>query len=183
MHLSLHRRAVRNICWLALLAAVPSARPAHAQLPPGNLTVEVTGLKNSAGQVCFSLYGGSEGFPRDEEAILSRQCVPTATAFSPETAAPETTASSAADSTAPAGSPAGSLSVVFEGLASGTYAVSVIHDENEDNQINLGTFGVPEEGFGFSRNPTIRTSAPTFREAAVFVLGRNTTAQINLIYY
>ncbi len=179
MSLSLHRHIVRNICWLALLAAVPSARPAHAQLPPGNLTVEVTGLKNSAGQVCFSLYGGSEGFPRDEEAILSRQCVPTATAFSPETASPETAASSEADSEALVGS----LSVVFEGLASGTYAVSVIHDENEDNQINLGTFGVPVEGFGFSRNPTIRTSAPAFREAAVFVLGRNTTAQIDLIYY
>lgn len=179
MPLSLHRRVVSNICWLALVAAVPSVRPAHAQLPPGNLTVEVAGLKNSVGQVCFSLYGSSEGFPRDEEAILSRQCAPAATAFPLETAASETAAGSSPDSAAPAGS----LSVVFEGLASGTYAVSVIHDENEDNQINLGTFGVPVEGFGFSRNPTIRTSAPAFREAAVFVLGRSTSTQVDLIYY
>lgn len=182
MPLSLHRRVV-GICWLALLAALPAARPAQAQLLSGSLTVEVAGLKNSAGQVCFSLYGSSEGFPRDEAAILSRQCAPAATAFSSETASPETAADSAPDNTAPADSPAGSLSVIFEGLASGTYAVSVIHDENEDNQINLGTFGVPVEGFGFSRNPTIRTSAPAFREAAVFVLGRSTNTRIDLIYY
>lgn len=171
MSLFLNRRAARDVGWLAfMLLAIQPAYSAEAQpLPSGSLTVEVTGLKNTAGQVCFSLFESSEGFPQAEEAVIARQCVAASTAT--------TESSTSADAIA------GHLSVVFEGLESGTYAVSVLHDENEDSQINTGLFGVPTEGFGFSRNPTIRTSAPAFREAAVFVLGRRATTQIDLIYY
>lgn len=174
MPLFLNRRAARNFGWLALmLLSIQPAYSAEAQqLPTGSLTVEVTGLKNSAGQVCFSLFDSSEGFPRAEAAVIARQCVAASTAAVESATADEAL-----------GAMADSLSVVFEGLESGTYAVSVLHDENEDSQINTGLFGVPTEGFGFSRNPTIRTSAPAFREAAVFLLGRSATTRINLIYY
>ena len=174
MSLFLNQLAAKNIGWMALALLV--MQPAHSveaqQLPTGSLTVEVTGLKNSAGQVCFSLFESSEGFPQAEEAVIARQCVAAAGA-----AAEPALSSSGSEAVA------GSLSVIFDGLKSGTYAVSVLHDENEDSQINTGLFGVPTEGFGFSRNPTIRTSAPAFREAAVFVLGRSTTTQVELIYY
>ncbi|WP_205879150.1 DUF2141 domain-containing protein [Leptolyngbya sp. BC1307] len=174
MPLSLNRRAARDVGWLAfMLLAIQPAHSAEAQqLPSSSLTVEVAGLKNTAGQVCFSLFESSEGFPQAEEAVIARQCVAASTA----------TIESATSADA-LEAMAGRLSVVFEGLESGTYAVSVLHDENEDSQINTGLFGVPTEGFGFSRNPTIRTSVPAFREAAVFVLGRRATTQIDLIYY
>ena len=174
MPLFTNRRAARDVGWLAfMLLAIQPAYSAEAQmLPSGSLTVEVAGLKNTAGQVCFSLFESSEGFPQSEEAVIARQCVAASTATTESS-----TSADAPDAIA------GHLSVVFEGLESGTYAVSVLHDENEDSQINTGLFGVPTEGFGFSRNPTIRTSAPAFREAAVFVLGRRATTQIDLIYY
>lgn len=75
------------------------------------------------------------------------------------------------------------LAVTFPDIAPGTYAVSVLHDENADGELNTGNFGIPLEGFGFSQNPEIRTAAPEFSEAAIVVVGRETTTQVELIYY
>lgn len=156
---------------LAVLSVnlVNSAQSALAQVPTsGSLTVAVTGLKNANGQVCFSLFDRGEGFPDNAEAIVATQCVAAMTAGQTE--------SPAAGDIAP-------LSVTFDDLEFGAYAVSVIHDENEDNQLNTGTFGIPTEGFGFSQNPAIQLSAPDFSEAAIVVAGRSSSAQIELVYY
>lgn len=75
------------------------------------------------------------------------------------------------------------LAITFTDIAPGTYAVSVLHDENEDGELNTGTFGIPAEGFGFSKNPEIRTGAPDFSEAAIVVVGAEATTQVELIYY
>ncbi|MEL7069214.1 MAG: DUF2141 domain-containing protein [Cyanobacteria bacterium J06581_3] len=72
--------------------------------------------------------------------------------------------------------------ITFPNLVSGTYAVAVLHDENSDQQMNEGTFGIPTEGFGFSRNPVVTTGAPEFSEVAIFVLG-DTTTEIELVYF
>ncbi|MEL6488347.1 MAG: DUF2141 domain-containing protein [Cyanobacteria bacterium J06621_3] len=72
--------------------------------------------------------------------------------------------------------------MTFPNLVSGTYAVAVLHDENSDQQMNEGTFGIPTEGFGFSRNPVVTTGAPEFSEVAIFVLG-DTTTEIELVYF
>jgi uncharacterized protein (DUF2141 family) len=167
MHLLSNQRAL-PICALTLLTTLASALPAvsnQAQLPTNSsLTVAVTGLRNTEGQVCFSLHASGNGFPEDKNSVLAKQCVAAATVATANSEATE------------------QLTVSFADLESGTYAVSVLHDENGDDQINTGTFGVPLEGFGFSRNPAITTRAPSFSEAAVFVVG-DTATQVGLIYY
>jgi uncharacterized protein (DUF2141 family) len=55
-------------------------------------------------------------------------------------------------------------SIRFDGLPSGTYAIALIHDENSNNKLDT-SFGLPKEGFGFSRNPVIRFGPPKFSEA------------------
>ncbi|MEO0808178.1 MAG: DUF2141 domain-containing protein [Cyanobacteria bacterium J06643_4] len=131
----------------------------------GSLTVQATGLKNDVGQVCFTLFERSEGFPDNPEGVIANQCVP------------------ALDAAAETGEADDQpLSVTFEDLPLGSYAVSILHDENEDQQINQGNFGIPTEGFGFSRNPTIQTGAPSFQETAIFVFG-NTETEIEMIYF
>jgi uncharacterized protein (DUF2141 family) len=193
-----------NICTLikplglSLLALSASLIPANliqpaaiAQIPAsGSLTAEVTGLKNASGQVCFSLFNRSEGFPNDPEAMVATQCV---SATPSEEIAPsletteitETAETAETAETTAAVTPASPtvFSVTFAELALGTYAVSVLHDENQDNQLNTGSFGIPTEGFGFSKNPTIQTGAPDFNEAAVIVTGPNSKTEIELIYF
>ncbi|MGC1308278.1 MAG: DUF2141 domain-containing protein [Phormidesmis sp.] len=185
------------VCLLSLLgwAAFP-IYSASAQLPTSsNLTVEITGLESAEGQVCLSLFSSRNGFPDDAESVAAKQCVPaietdpleaavpakdkpadrlsgTMTAVAPgETATDEVVITAAV------------LAVTFKDLAPGTYAIAVIHDENEDGELNTGIFSIPTEGFGFSRNPIIGTSAPNFSEAAVVVFGRETSTAVEMIYY
>ena len=54
----------------------------------------------------------------------------------------------------------------FAGFASGQYALTLFHDEN--NNERLDTFlGIPREGFGFSRNPAIRFGPPKFKQVVI----------------
>jgi uncharacterized protein (DUF2141 family) len=142
------------------ITQVPTTQAPATPLPTtGRLTVTALELQNTTGQVCFSLFDSGVDFPNNPEAIVDNKCV---------------TATPAAEDQP--------LSVTFENLALGTYAVSILHDENEDSTMNVGMFGIPKEGFGFSRNPAIRTSAPDFSEAAI-VVGSDTSTEIELIYY
>ncbi len=69
----------------------------------------------------------------------------------------------------------------IEGLAAGSYAVSLFHDENRNGRLDT-TMGIPREGFGFSRNPPIRFGPPKF-DAARFTVGAGTThQQVHLKY-
>jgi uncharacterized protein (DUF2141 family) len=57
----------------------------------------------------------------------------------------------------------------FEGLAPGTYAVAFYHDENENRKHDRNFLGVPVEGFGFTRDPTVVLSAPAFAQCTIEV--------------
>ncbi len=58
----------------------------------------------------------------------------------------------------------------MRGVAPGIYALSVIHDENNDGRLNR-FMAIPREGFGFSRNPRIRMGPPRFDEVRFQVSG------------
>jgi uncharacterized protein (DUF2141 family) len=128
---------------------------AQAQASSSNLDVEIDGLRNQRGQVCLSLFASSQGFPGESANAVDKQCVKI-------TNTP--------------------LEVKFQNLRPGNYAVVVLHDINGDNKANRNLFGIPKEGFGFSRNPTIRFSAPKFSETAFTVAGPSTKIQIQLKY-
>ncbi|MDB9305386.1 DUF2141 domain-containing protein [Nodularia spumigena] len=121
----------------------------------GNLTVEIDGLRNTEGQVCVSIFANSQGFPNNSDRVLKRQC----------TKITDT-----------------SLKVTFDNLDAGSYAVALIHDQNKDQILNRNNLGMPLEGFGFSRNPEVRTSPPKFSNAAFLLAGPNTVVQIQLKY-
>ena len=71
--------------------------------------------------------------------------------------------------------PATMTSIHFDGLPHGNYAVAVIHDENNNHK--LDTFaGIPREGFGFSRNPSVTFGPPRFA-AARFTLSSDADRQ------
>ena len=60
--------------------------------------------------------------------------------------------------------------IVFDMLEPGDYAVVVIHDDNQNGKLDTGAFGIPKEGYGFSRNAKGRLGPPPFA-AARFTLG------------
>lgn len=59
--------------------------------------------------------------------------------------------------------------IVLESLEEGSYAVSIIHDENDNDKLDTNFMGIPKEGFGFSNNPRIYFGPPSFEKARVEV--------------
>ena len=57
-------------------------------------------------------------------------------------------------------------SVSFAGLASGNYAIAILHDENNDGKMNTNFLGIPKEGYGFSNNVMGTFGPPTFSKAS-----------------
>ncbi len=55
--------------------------------------------------------------------------------------------------------------MLFEGLQPGTYAVRLMHDENDNGKLDRNLVGMPTEGYGFSNNPRVMRAA-TFEEAS-----------------
>jgi uncharacterized protein (DUF2141 family) len=60
-----------------------------------------------------------------------------------------------------------SITVVFENLKPGKYAVSVLHDANKNKDLDKNKLGLPREGFGFSNNVTGAMGPPSFQRAII----------------
>ena len=63
----------------------------------------------------------------------------------------------------------GRVTLTFDGLEAGEYAIRIYHDENADRQFNMNFMGVPTEGYGFSNNPFPRFRGARFDEAVFTV--------------
>ena len=62
------------------------------------------------------------------------------------------------------------VSLSFENLKDGFYAVSVYHDENKNGVLETsGLFGFPSEPFGFSNNPSMLFGSPSFKRSSIKV--------------
>lgn len=120
------------------------------------LTIDVDGLRNRKGQVCLSVFATSVGFPSKTANAVQSQCIKI-------TDAP--------------------FKVTLRQLQPGSYAIAVLHDENNDRQANSNFLGIPKEGFGFSRNPAIRFGPPKFASSAVTLMGSSTNIKIHLKYF
>jgi uncharacterized protein (DUF2141 family) len=76
----------------------------------------------------------------------------------------------------------GQVTVVFENLKSGEYAVSVIHDENENGELDTNIVGIPREGFAFGNNSMGTFGPPSFEKAKVTLKNANEKQVIDLKY-
>nr|WP_287939531.1 DUF2141 domain-containing protein [Algoriphagus sp.] len=65
-------------------------------------------------------------------------------------------------------------------LPPGKYAVSVIHDEDNDGKLTTNAVGYPTEKFGFSNNPKMYFSPPSFEKAAFELQSESKRIEINL---
>ncbi len=105
-----------------------------------SLTIEVKDLHNSKGIVQFALYNKDGTIPDEDYKkcckILKEKIQN------------------------------GSSKVTFTNLPQGKYAVNILHDENENGEIDKG-FILPIEGIGFSNFQSIGlTNRPSFSKAS-----------------
>lgn len=65
-------------------------------------------------------------------------------------------------------------------LPSGKYAISVIHDEDNDGKLTTNAVGYPTEKFGFSNNPKVYFSPPSFEKTAFELKSESKKIEITL---
>ncbi len=111
----------------------------HAQSSAkGTLEITFTDLRSGIGQIAIGINKSDEGWPRTPH--LKGDWKKT-------------------------NGNASSMTVQVKDLEHGTYAISMLDDEN--NNLEMDNFlGVPKEGFGFSNDPKVGMSAPKFDECS-----------------
>ena len=75
------------------------------------------------------------------------------------------------------------VTVVFENLQPGDYALSIIHDENENGELDTNAFGIPKEGFAFGNNAQGSFGPPPFEKAKITMVDQNIKQEIKLKYF
>lgn len=147
--------STKGLLAVLLLSLIGSVRLAQAQTKKP-LVLEIDQLRNTTGQICYGLYNKADGFPDDKTKVVKGGCVPIQSL---------------------------PLEISLDQLPYGLYAVSLLHDEDSNNQLKTGLFGIPQEGFGFSNNPVVRTKAPTFQQSSFVFSPSQNRFQISMIYF
>lgn len=76
----------------------------------------------------------------------------------------------------------GTIKVTLQGVTSGTYALSVVHDANTNGRIDTNFVGIPKEGFGFSNDAMGLMGPPGFQKASFHWTGKESVV-IHLRYF
>jgi len=61
----------------------------------------------------------------------------------------------------------GETIVTVTSVPPGTYAVQVFHDENDNHKVDRSLVGIPTEGVGFSKDPSLTFGPPSFEDVAI----------------
>ncbi len=118
------------------------------------IIVKITDIKNNSGNILYAVYNNESVFNDGENFVMS----------------------------AALKAQSGTITFTLKGLPAGEYAISVLHDENENGKMDTNILGIPKEGFGFSQNPKVTFSEPGFDDVK-FILNKRKSITINMKYY
>lgn len=105
------------------------------------IIVTIDGLKNAQGNVFVGLYASPAKFLQGNQTDAQRR-VKAST---------------------------GAITVTFDNLPPGTYAVGAFHDENANDHLDTNVLGLPTEGYALSNGVRAVMAKPTFQQAAFSV--------------
>lgn len=72
------------------------------------------------------------------------------------------------------------VTIEFEDLSFGEYAIKTFHDEDNDKELNTNFLGIPSEDYGFSNNARGSFGPPDWKEAKFKVQQSSVTIEIEV---
>ncbi|MFN8769374.1 MAG: DUF2141 domain-containing protein [Neisseriaceae bacterium] len=121
------------------------------KLMAANLTVVVKDLVSKQGQVLVALYNNKNSFPIKGQEYKSTKVYPITNT---------------------------TISVKFNNLPSGEYAIAVLHDKDKSGDMSKNLLGLPLEPYGFSNYK--KFGKPSFDQAKFRVGTKDVVVTINL---
>ena len=74
----------------------------------------------------------------------------------------------------------GEAEVTFADVPYGPYALSAFHDQNENEELDTGAFGIPLEAYGFSNDARGQFGPPSYTDSAFQFTPDSTTVTITV---
>lgn len=115
-----------------------------------DIEVKIHGLDNSDGKLLVGLYNA-------EDAFLKKQFMGNVTTISDKKG-----------------------TIIFKDVPEGIYAVSFVHDENDNGKMDTNFMGIPKEDYGCSNNAKGFMGPPKWKDAKFELKGENKTITITL---
>lgn len=125
----------------------------HSQ---GRLIINITGCKNNNGNIKYIIFNQAKGFPnstRDSYKGGSSQIKDRKSL------------------------------IVLDDIPYSSYAISILHDENNNGKMDFNILGIPKEGYGVSNNVNRTFGPPKYEEAIIILEHSSKTIVINLVYW
>lgn len=146
---------------LALLLAPTALGQTVSPCDPANpaqvrLQVAVSGMRSGDGNMVVTIYPDDAAHFLDGKYKLARQTVPVTR-------------------------PVTKLCFGFD--KPGFYAVALFHDENANGHLDTNFLGIPTEGAGFSRNPTLYVGPPSLDQVRVEAHAGDNPIPVELKFY
>lgn len=142
--------------WIAhsVLATFAVSAACHGATP-GTLQVNIDGLRSARGTVRCFLYNSEKGFPKNQDAAFA---------------------------SAIGAINGGKSRCEFTNVPDGNYAVSVYHDENNNQRLDSNFLGIPKEGVGASNDAKASMGPPKYQDALVAINEGRQSLTIHIHY-
>ncbi len=112
----------------------------------GDLNIHFTNFKNDSGTVLFLIFNDEEGYPDKNSKSFKEGRITAKLAMSE--------------------------GLLLENIPDGPYAITAFHDENNNDELDTGLFGIPREGFAFSNNPIVLFGPPSYSKSKFKIQGQ-----------
>jgi len=142
----------KNVMKTIIITSLVCLGCAITSMAQGTLQIEITNVKAGTGSVKIGLFDNERTFLK--EASFSKTVK--------------------ADSE--------KVVVMFNDIPLGEYAISVIHDENENGELDANFFGMPKEGFGFGNDAMGTFGPPSYEKALIKIGGQPSKQMITMKY-
>ncbi len=116
----------------------------------GELTVTISDIRSTKGTLSVAVVNTEAGWDSKEKPVAAQRISAT-----------------------------GAEAVLRFEVPAGSYAVMVMHDENDNGKLDTNFMGIPTEGYGFSNNPQVMRRA-YFSEARFDVTDAPTAIAVRL---
>ncbi len=126
----------------ALVLATAIAASGSVFAEGQSMTVRLNGVGHDRGTVRVALFSDPKTFRKADQAFAAQE----------------------------AQASAGTVTVVFDDVPAGQYAVMAYHDENANGELDLRFGMIPIEGYGLSNNPKVM-GPPSFKDSQFKVVG------------
>jgi uncharacterized protein (DUF2141 family) len=121
-----------------------------------DLPVTISGLRSDMGLIRLGLYDHPEQFPNDPLRSFTFEKTSLVN---------------------------GVIKVVLKGLVPGEYAITLLDDEDENNQMNYKLLRIPREGYGFSNNIKPGLKCPPYKKCTFWVDTESRGVEIEMQYF